>query len=149
MTVKLSNLQTGKVVATLKCGHTDQKQNETSEDSVESVALCRELPLVASATVNGIIEIWDVSTHSRRCLIQKESGISKAMWDVVQPLVIHVAGLDGTISSYDGRSGNLISQFTVHEDQILDCDMASDSHIMVTGSEDGSCCLVSLESNVS
>jgi ribosome assembly protein SQT1 len=142
-TAKLINSQNGKVIATFQCG-TNTSTEEDNTDSVESVGFSGAQSLFASGTVNGSIEIWDISTQTRRHLCQQNSGISKLLWDQNNPYILYTAGLDGVLRIYDGRSGQLQTVKNGHSDHILDFSLSSDSSFVLTASEDSTCRLFSL-----
>ncbi len=143
-TAKLINSQNGKVVATFQCGTNTNTEEEDNSDSVESVGFSSAQSLFASGTVNGSIEIWDISTQMRRHLCQQNSGISKLLWDKNNPHLLYTAGLDGVLRIYDGRSGQLQTVKNGHNDHILDFSLSSDSSFVLTASEDSTCKLFSL-----
>jgi len=132
-TVKLIN-QNGRVLATWVCGDASDE-----EDTVESVAFCKSHPLLATATVNGNLDIWDTSSTIKRHKIIVDSGISKIMWDPVNEHFLHVGGLDGILRTYDGRDGQLHSSRSGHADHILDFNVSSKTNLILTASEDKTC----------
>ncbi|KAI1291726.1 Angio-associated migratory cell protein [Halotydeus destructor] len=142
-TVKLVNLQSGKLVNTFECGKArntvESSASEPKDRSIESVAFCPSLPLLATATVSGVIEVWDSSTFVCRTSMSNPSGISSINWNPIESSLLHVAGLDGSLITYDGRSGQQHSALYGHRDQILDFAVSKTNNILVTASEDSSC----------
>ncbi|XP_054166410.1 angio-associated migratory cell protein-like [Oppia nitens] len=149
-TAKLINSQTGKVVATFQCGADVAPVADAAEDteelvdSVECVRLNSSLSVLATGTVEGSIDIWDISTQIKRHSCKHSSGVSKLSWDTNSPHILYTAGLDGIINIYDGRSGQLVGNKKGHLDQILDMKISKDSTIAVTASEDNCCKIFSL-----
>jgi WD40 repeat protein len=141
--VKMINVSSGKIVSTLICGHIREVSGEEQEDSVESVKFCSSLPVLASATVKGVIEVWELSNYTRRCYVVHDEGISTIAWDPIEPFKLFSAGLDGCINHWDARSGQRLSRRPTHHDQILDMNVlkAADSNdrLIVTASEDMTC----------
>lgn len=140
-TVKLINVASGKVVHTFECGKqvaaVVATELDTDEDSIESVAFNADMPTLATATVKGVIEIWDLSTFVCRVTIRSNAGLSKIRWDPVEHHLLHVSCLDGSLMTWDGRTGDLVAARYGHRDQVLDFDIAN--NVAVTASEDTSC----------
>jgi len=143
-TAKIINSQSGKVIATFECGKSSEANQEENNDSVESVSFSSVQSLFATGTVDGSIEIWDISTQMRRHVCHQNSGISKLLWDKNNPYLLYTAGLDGVLRIYDGRSGQLLNVKNGHNDHILDFTVSSDSSFVLTASEDSSCRIFSL-----
>ena len=165
-TTKLINLVSGKVIVTLPCGsepvQTDaeskngrkegklgkggteggEEDGEEIEDSVETVAFCSSLPLIATGTLKGVIEIWDVPSQAKRVTFSLGERLTKICWNPSEPFILFASGLEGSIGSWDGRSGNLLFKKVIHEDQILDFNFSSDGNILVSACEDGTCCIM-------
>lgn len=148
--MKVINTTTGKVVASLVCGVSPGEQSvgrqeneeEDDADSVEAVAFCPGLGLLATATVSGCIEVWEVSSFQRRCFIMHEGGISGIRWDLTDSMKVHSAGLDGCLCTWDARDGKLQVRRFCHRDQILDFDAAQTQQqedLIATASEDNTC----------
>lgn len=145
--VKLVNAVTGKVINSIQCGlkivggsvGTAEKDKEEADVSIESVAFCQALPLLATATVTGFIEVWEVSSQVRRTQMFNKGGISKILWSCADPYLLFAAGLDGSLTTWDGRTGQLLVTRYGHRDQILDFDVSKDGNIIVTASDDTSC----------
>lgn len=153
-TVKLINVASGKIVHTFDCGKKEpanaadaaaaaamamDDDEEVEENSVESVTFNAEMPTLATATVQGVIEIWDLSTFVCRVNIRSSAGLSKIKWDPQEPHLLHASCLDGSLMSWDGRTGELQSARYGHRDQILDFDISRTNSLAVSASEDTSC----------
>lgn len=117
-------------------------EDDDIEDSVETVAFCSSLPLIATGTLKGVIEIWDVPSQSRRETFSLGERLTKICWNPLEPFILFASGLEGSMGSWDGRSGNLLSKKVIHEDQILDFNFSSDGNILVSACEDGTCCIM-------
>lgn len=147
--LKLLNLNTGKIVATIPCGlhsvendHEKQQEVDDFEDSLEAVTFCSSLPLIATGTLKGVIEIWDVPSHAKRVSFCLEERLSRICWNPSESFVLFASGLEGSIGSWDVRSGNPLFKKVIHEDQILDFNFSADGSILVSGCEDGTCCIM-------
>jgi len=152
-TVKVINVVSGKLVHTFECGKVTQTSavsstnQEPGDESIESVAFNAELPVLVTATVKGTIEVWDLSTFICREKIISSAGVSKIIWDKLEPFILHASCLDGSLMSWDGRTGQLLSTFYGHRDQILDFDVSETNSLIVTASEDTSCRIFDLKQN--
>lgn len=145
-TVKIINFNSGKVIQTLDCGkktgnsgNSSAEQGQEDDDSVESIAFCKSMPILATATVKGVIEVWDISTLVRRFVVSVPDGISKIAWDLADPVRLHSAGLDGALRTWDGRTGQSLAVRYGHRHHILDMALARSRAIAVTASEDATC----------
>lgn len=143
-TVKLINLTNGKVLATMATGKSKNSSSTNSDpndnDSVEMVAFCgnQVLPVVASVTVSGCIDLWDLSSLQKRLSFTHEGGVSKMKWDLTETFKLITAGLDGTIKIWDARDGRILETKRPHYESILDFAI-SPSGLLVTASDDSSC----------
>ena len=143
--VKLINLITGKVSMTIDCGCIESGASDAAAGdetrSVEAVAFSTSLQLLVTATVGGVIEVWEASNWRRRCFILHEHGVSGIRWNLTDMVRLHYMGLDGCLNTWDARSGQLLERRVCHHDQILAFDVAhsADADLAVTASEDTTC----------
>lgn len=114
---------------------------EAKQNSVEAVAFCSVLQLLATATVSGVIEVWDASSFQRRCVFVHEGGVSGIRWDLSDHTKLHSAGLDGCFNTWDGRDGSLLKQRYCHKDQIMSFDIVhgDGDDVVATASDDTTC----------
>lgn len=120
----------------------DAEETGDEANSIETVAFCSVMQLLATATVRGVIEVWEVSSFRRRCYFVHEEGVSGIRWDLTDHTKVHSAGLDGCFHTWDGRDGSLLMQRLCHTDQILDFDVKcgdDEDDIVATASEDATC----------
>ncbi|XP_064607664.1 angio-associated migratory cell protein-like [Liolophura sinensis] len=130
-TAKLTNTETGKVLATFQCG----KPASLETDCVETVGFSQTQPLVATGSLSGSLCVWDVPTQVLRHTCPHEAGIVKLRWDSATSM-IYTASLDRVLRLWDARTGNIVSQWTGHQGEILDFDIARDGGVLVSTSED-------------
>lgn len=136
-TAKLISPQSGKVLSTFECG-------DGKGESVESVVFNNTSNVLATGTVAGLIEIWDISSHSRKTNIISDSRLTKIMWFNSNPHVILASGVDGILRGWDSRTGQLVLSKSGHKDQILDFSVAKNSDHCITASDDTTCRVFSL-----
>eukprot|EP00761_Pharyngomonas_kirbyi_P001469 gb/GECH01001473.1/.p1 GENE.gb/GECH01001473.1/~~gb/GECH01001473.1/.p1 ORF type:complete len:444 (+),score=120.42 gb/GECH01001473.1/:1-1332(+) len=124
-TVTLCHITNGNVVA----------RTQHHEDSVESVSYSPNMPLYASGSLDGNLCIWDAGTNQVRQTCSHNDGVVKVMWHPDQP-VVFTGSLDGRIRLWDGRSGDSVRTWSGHRDVVLDFALSSDQKHIVTGSDD-------------
>ncbi|RWS22566.1 angio-associated migratory cell protein-like protein [Leptotrombidium deliense] len=140
-TAKLFNISAAKTIASFDCS----SANDSDEsDSVESVCFCDSLPLLATGTTAGSVDIWDISTHKKRNACAVDVGVSKLVYDRNNCHLLYASGLDGVMRIYDSRSGKLEIEKNGHSQEILDFCVAGDSSCLLTASEDHTCRLFAL-----
>lgn len=145
-TAKVIQMETGKVVATLS-GHLD---------SVESVGFNNPstgaLLLLATASMDGKVFIWDGKTFDQRCVLTdhfEHGGIVRAKW-LAAPHTgwLCTCATDRTLRVFNALSGACLHTLRGHTDTVLDFDLAlgapseagsSPQLHVVSGSDDKSC----------
>lgn len=136
-TVKIINANNYKVLMTLSCG----KESESSDDevdSVESLAFSTN-SLLAVGTVNGYIQVWDISSQTKRNELKLDLGVSKISVSKQNPNILYAGCLDSVFRIIDLRTCEILSNYTGHTNQILDFRVSSDSKYALTCSEDYTC----------
>lgn len=141
VTCKLFNANTGKLLGTLDC--TDKESTE--DNSVETCGFSKVHNYAATGTLLGNLTIWDVPSQTARNVCPHQAGIVKLRWDTSSPLV-YTASLDGIIRLWDARNGQCVTQWTGHQDAILDFDISRDGKSLVSVSEDNTARVFSLHS---
>ncbi|KAI8868858.1 WD40 repeat-like protein [Ramicandelaber brevisporus] len=136
--LRLVNLTTGSVVATLESPH---------EDSIESIAFNSESKMISVASTDGTISIWDASTNKLRHTLQHDDAVVKLIWfpQPAEPTsesrrnahILFSASTDGSIRSWDSRTGAQLRKWTGHLEGILDFAVSHDGKILISGSDDG------------
>ncbi|KAL1918739.1 uncharacterized protein VTP21DRAFT_2761 [Calcarisporiella thermophila] len=129
-TAKLVNLNNGNIVASF----------ENHSDSVESVGFCNTMPLAATASVDGKLCIWDVTTMRLRQTCEHDDAIVKLHWNENNPLIT-TCSADRTLRMWDARTGSCVHKWMGHQDTVLGFVVSSDGSTIITASDDG-CSLV-------
>lgn len=137
---KLFNTSNGKLIGSLNCEVSDGADDEAAallDHTVEAVTFCHQMPNIAvTATLAGYITIWDVSSKTVRHTLNQGCGSSQLTWHPQEP-VLFTAGLDGTVRSFDVRSGQPLTKFTGHKQSILSFCISNDGSALLTASDDG------------
>ena len=133
-TIKIINVNNFKVLMTIPIGVSNLSAEEDC-DSVESVAFSGK-NLLAIGSVNGILEIWDISSQTKRSELKLDFGVSKISIDTNNFNILYCGCLDSYFRVIDMRTGAIILTKSGHTDHILDYAVSSDSKYVLTCSED-------------
>jgi WD40 repeat protein len=116
----------------------DDMGDEEVENSIESVAFSKNpnLPLLACATLNGAVLVWDLNTQSVRSRFQNESGVgyTKLAWNAHGTL--YASTVDGVFQIFDGRNMNLQKRIKCHHSEILDFCFNENATVLYTAGND-------------
>eukprot|EP00276_Gloeochaete_wittrockiana_P013614 CAMPEP_0184333540 /NCGR_PEP_ID=MMETSP1089-20130417/2512_1 /TAXON_ID=38269 ORGANISM="Gloeochaete wittrockiana, Strain SAG46.84" /NCGR_SAMPLE_ID=MMETSP1089 /ASSEMBLY_ACC=CAM_ASM_000445 /LENGTH=419 /DNA_ID=CAMNT_0026657401 /DNA_START=36 /DNA_END=1295 /DNA_ORIENTATION=+ len=128
--VYVANYETGKILTKLS----------SHSDSVESIAFLNALPYVASASMDGIIHIWDLHNGMLRNTLSHKAladgaGVSKIKAHATEPF-IYSATTAGSVHLWDCRSCQCVRSWNPHRMPILDLDVSLNGRVIVTGSDD-------------
>jgi ribosome assembly protein SQT1 len=143
-TARVIQIETGKVVAHLT-GHMD---------SVEAVGFNNAAPadgllLLATASMDGKIMIWDGKTFELRCTLKEhieKGGVVKLKWLPQRPHLSSffcTCATDATVRLFNGLTGQCLGTMRGHTATVLDLDLfianTGDKVCVATGSEDKTC----------
>jgi WD40 repeat protein len=138
------NTTNGKILCQFKCDsesiteankeNNKSRDNEEVENSIESIAFCKTMPLLAGCTVNGEIYVWDLNTQSLRSRLSNDSGFSKLSWGKAETLFL--SSLDGSMQIYDGRNLQLLKKLQGHVAEVFDFRLCHELKLIVTASGD-------------
>ncbi|KAK3874298.1 hypothetical protein Pcinc_020764 [Petrolisthes cinctipes] len=136
---RLLNVNNGKVVGNLNCVvelDNDEEPERPVNHIVEGVSFCPFLPNIAvTSTLAGYITFWDISSQVSRHVLAHDCGSSQLKWHPNEPL-LYSSGLDGTVRSYDVRSGEPLAEYTGHTQNVLALDISRNASVLVTASDD-------------
>ncbi|PFX28860.1 Angio-associated migratory cell protein [Stylophora pistillata] len=142
-TVKIVNTNSGKVLSTLAAGF--QSENDSDPPpSIEAVGFSPQQPMLATASLSGVLGVWDLSSYRLRQECKHPGGIVRLKWDSVTPL-IYTGCLDGVVRLWDSRSGNCEREWYGHSGEILDLAVARDGSFLITGSGDSTARLFTVQ----
>jgi WD40 repeat protein len=120
------------------------------EDSVESVAFSSfgstvsVAPMIATASMDKNIHLWDVSTLTKKQTMHHEEGVVKVLFDNDQPL-LYSCSVDKTVAVWDVRNGKNVRVLRGHREIVLD--FVKTSSYLFTASDDGKSLVFSLLMN--
>ncbi|XP_044159675.1 angio-associated migratory cell protein-like [Bufo gargarizans] len=134
---KMVNTATGKVVGLFRIESYASKnpKDEADFNSVECMAFCDVLPLVAVLYLDGSVAIYDILTQTLRHRFRHKSTLIKLTWEDMSP-VLYTCCRDGAINLWDSQSGEMIIEYGGHTAEITDFAINKDSSIVVTVSSD-------------
>ncbi|KAG1659219.1 hypothetical protein FOA52_008988 [Chlamydomonas sp. UWO 241] len=127
-TLKISNIGNGRVVGALIAEDQD-------ESSVESVGFCKQLPLAASAGIDGNVRVWDMASLSQRGVCKHPDVVTRMVWHPTQPLVF-TGCVDGVVRCWDIRTAAPVRVWRGHTAAIQDLAVSPDGGMVLTGSDD-------------
>ncbi|CAG9784307.1 unnamed protein product [Diatraea saccharalis] len=140
----------GKVVLTASTSGKVVSQLQTDND-LEVVIFSHDpqLDYFAIGTLNGSVSIWDstrqmIRYHCSKTGDEDATGVTKMLW-IKDHLV--TAGLDGSVTVYEGRSGKKLHVFTGHASELLDMCYNDKANILLTTSDDGTARIFKYEFN--
>ena len=175
MKIHLINTINGKFIADLACGESkkeekrrpkndeeldeqageeEEEEEDDDNNSIESVTFCKSLPLVACATLNGQIFVWDLNTHTLRAsyVNEKATGYTKLVWSSGGGPgggALYASTVDGCFQVFDGRNLKLLKRMRCHTLEIFDfcLDDTAAQNVLYTASNDNTVKLFSLDSS--
>ncbi|OQV13340.1 Angio-associated migratory cell protein [Hypsibius exemplaris] len=117
--VRVLHSLTGKVIKDID----DPAFKNCPEDerAIESVAFSKNHPWLAVAGLNGVFSIYDIPTQTVRhtCSRAGLKGITKMAWLASTDLLM-VGHLNGLLSLWDSKTGQLQRIFKCQRDEVLD-----------------------------
>lgn len=123
-TAKVIHIETGKIVANLSGhGHSVEAVGFNNPDPNSGISL------LATASMDGQILIWDGKTFDLRVAIKElvgVSGITRFKW-LPAPVYgswLCVCGTDGAVRLYNCLSGQLVQTLQGHRETVLDLDVS-------------------------
>ena len=127
--IKLYN-ETGKSLANMNSLSAD------SEDkSIEGLAFSPECNYIASASLNGVVSIWNLQTHRTRHELKHPAGVSHLICLKCSNTLL-TACLDGTLRIWDSNTGALNKELRGHRGNILDLFVFDNEKQVLTAGDD-------------
>lgn len=123
--VKVVNINSSHILASL----------EAQTESVEAIALCTALPICACASVDGTVALYDSASLKFRKSLPHEQAVIDCKFLPNTPYLL-TACADCVIRKWDVRSGQLLGEYTGHQEPILCMAITPDGKRVVTGSDD-------------
>jgi ribosome assembly protein SQT1 len=103
-------------------------------DSIEALAFATTLPLLAAASVDGRIYLYDTQTFRLRNSLSHDDAVTAMVlrgWELTS------TSIDRTVRRWDIRTGSELAKRTGHQDAIVGgLAMSEDGKKVVTGGDD-------------
>ncbi|BFZ65225.1 60S ribosomal subunit assembly or modification protein [Saitoella coloradoensis] len=125
---KVVNLTSGNLLGSL----------ESQSESIESLAFCDTLPLIASASVDGSVAIYDLATLRLRNTFKHDDAVVSCQF-VPQTPFLTTCSVDGTVRRWDVRTGAEVKKWRGHQDGVLCITGGRDGTYVVSGGDDKVC----------
>jgi WD40 repeat protein len=105
---------------------------------VKSLAFSPDGKILASASLDKTIKLWDTSTGNEiRTLSGHTGGVTGVAFSP-DGLTVASASWDTTVILWDVHSGNLLQKFSGHTDRVNSVAFSPDGHLLASASDDGS-----------
>lgn len=105
---------------------------ENDRNSIETLCFHPDSNILATGTVSGRLDIWDLNSGVSRLTCDHPDGIVKAQWKSSDSIL--TACLDGILRLWDCRNGQILKEWTGHSGEILD--FVVSENVVLTGSGD-------------
>jgi WD40 repeat protein len=145
MKVNLINTNTGKSLCGLICGNVPRKKSkdeeieveeETIENSIETLSFCKTMPMLACGTLKGELFVWDLNSQTIRNKFENGGeGFSKVFWNPNDETLFS-ASLNGCVDIFDGRNLTSLKKIKCHHNEILDLCVNTTLKVIFTISTD-------------
>jgi len=103
--------------------------------AVNAVAWNNDGSLLASASSDGSIRIWDINTHETIQIFENRSGINSIDWDSTGAFLAS-GSEDAIIRIWNITTRELVTELEGHQDAITDLDWHPDNTKIATSSKD-------------
>ncbi|XP_037083109.1 angio-associated migratory cell protein-like [Pollicipes pollicipes] len=142
--LRLYSAASGKLLGALDCAPDtpaaaagDAEEDGAGPRSVEAAAFGVSDPgLLATATVGGVLTVWDVTTQRPRHRLTGLAGLSGLRWAPAAARLF--AGcLDGAVLQLDARSSRLECRLTSAPCGVLQIDVSDDGRQLLAAMDDG------------
>ncbi|KAG5437586.1 hypothetical protein PCANB_000621 [Pneumocystis canis] len=110
---------------------------EEQKESIESISYCDVLPILACASIDGTVALYDAFTYKLRNVLAHDGAVISLSFVSNTPYLT-TASTDRTIRRWDVRTGKCLKQCFGHQDSILCICSSLDGKTIITGSDDKS-----------
>ena len=141
--VRLYSATSGKLLASLAAAPdagTPVDGDEDEQDGprcVEAAAFApTEAPLLATATVGGVLTLWDAAAQRERYRLGELAGVTCLQWTAAGARLL-LGCLDGALLEVDARAGRVLRRLTSVPCNVLDMDVTEDGRSVAVAMDDG------------
>lgn len=122
---KVINLQTGALLASL----------ETQTDSIEAIVYSTTLPLVALASIDGTIAMYEVPSMKLRSIVRHDDAVVALHFEPGTPFLFSCS-TDRTVRKWDVRTSKEERRWRGHQDAILCMAVQKGGKKVITAGDD-------------
>ncbi|CCG82860.1 Ribosome biogenesis protein Sqt1 [Taphrina deformans PYCC 5710] len=105
---KVINLANGALLASL----------ETQTDSIEAIVYATTLPLLAIASIDGSIALYEVPSMKLRSILRHDDAVVGLHFEPATPFLFSIS-TDATVRQWDVRTSTEVQRWHGHQDTIL------------------------------
>ncbi|KAK9319747.1 WD40-repeat-containing domain protein [Lipomyces orientalis] len=135
--VAIVGTRTGSIIATVDVlGATAKTDMPEEEQSVEGIAWCEAMSVLAVGLVAGVICIFDTGSWRVRRTLDVGEAVTKVEFVPGSTELISSA-MDGTVRKWDVRSGEQLWKGTGHSSGVLGFALADSGRTIITASDEG------------
>ncbi|KAK9463054.1 WD40-repeat-containing domain protein [Lipomyces oligophaga] len=135
--VTIVGTRTGNIIATLDVlGATGKNNIPEEEQSIEGIAWCDTMSVLAVGLVANVICLFDTGSWRVRRTLDVGDSITKIEF-VPNSAVLVSSSMDGILRRWDVRNGDLLWKGTGHSSGILGFALADHGNTIVTASDEG------------
>ena len=121
---------------------------DKSPDPIEKVCFSLNRQLLAAASADGVVKVWDVFTNRLLTRIQTSVGIAGSLAFFPDGKALVSGGAqDWTVRVWQLPSGRQVAAFQGHQGPVSAIEVSSDQRKIITASFDGTAKIWSLASN--
>ncbi|KAK9234969.1 WD40-repeat-containing domain protein [Lipomyces kononenkoae] len=135
--VAIVGTRTGSIIATVDVlGATGKADVPEEERSVEGIAWCEVMSVLAVGLVAGVICIFDTGSWRVRRTLEVGEAVTKVEF-IPGTVELVSSSMDGTVQKWDVRSGEQLWKGTGHSSGILGFALADGGRTIITASDEG------------
>lgn len=143
--IRVVSLSKGEIVGT-PGGHTDGQSVEALS-FVEPTGISGGAGLAVSGGADGKAYMWDLNTmRARATLDHGEETITAVLsHPVPRSCLVTTGSADGTLKTWDARTGTLLTVHKGHEGAIFSASLGLEGSVVVSAGDDGSCYVFTID----
>ncbi|KAK9332861.1 WD40-repeat-containing domain protein [Lipomyces starkeyi] len=135
--VAIVGTKTGSIIATVDVlGATGKTDMPEEERSVEGIAWCEVMSVLAVSLVAGVICIFDTGSWRVRRTLDVGEAVTKVEF-IPGTAELVSSSMDGTVTRWDVRSGEQLWKGTGHSSGVLGFALADGGRTIITASDEG------------
>lgn len=110
---------------------------QTSDAMITSVAFSPTNHILAAASADGLVQLWDIDTDALLRAIQAHDDIASSIIFSPDGKIMMSAGYDGAVRLWDTETYEMIAELSGHTGPVLVVRCTADGKLIVSASLDG------------